>query len=127
MSSIRTKKVESLLQKELGEIFQKHYQNHGMVTVTEVSITPDLFIAKVYLSFLVTGLDAQAAFEQLLHHEQDVRYRLSQKIRHQLRKMPELHFIFDDRTRHSIHMEELFNSIEIPKDAKTDSSTDELK
>lgn len=124
MSSIRTKKVESLLQKELGEIFQKHYQNHGMVTVTEVSITPDLSIAKVYLSFLVSGIGAESAFEQLLHHEQDVRFRLAKKIRHQLRKMPELHFIFDDRTRHSIHMEELFNSIEIPK-APIDLDSDE--
>lgn len=120
--SFRLKKVESLLQKELGTLFQKHYQQHGMITVSDVKITADLSIAKVYLSLLTPGVDNKTAFNQLKVHESDVRFRLSKLIRHQLRKMPELHFYYDDRTEHSAHMESLFNRIE--KERPSDLSDD---
>lgn len=109
--SIRLKKVESLLQKELSAIIQKHYQHHGLVTVSGVKITPDLSIAKVYLSFLTPGVQADQAFEQMAHHDTDIRYRLASKIRHQMRKVPELHFFHDDSAEQSDHMESLFKKI----------------
>lgn len=109
--SIRIRKVESLLKQELSGIIQKHYQHHGMITVSEVSITPDLSIAKVFMSLYTPGLDAHQVFEQLSSHETDIRYRLAQKIRHQLRKVPELHFFYDDRAEKSDRMEQLFDRI----------------
>lgn len=124
--SIRLKKVEALLQKELGGIFQKHYQQHGMITVSEVKITADLSIAKVYLSLLTPGIDSKTAFSQLKEHETDVRFRLSKLIRHQLRKMPELHFYYDDRIEYSAHMDSLFDRIEHERPAHLDEDTSSL-
>jgi len=98
MESIRQNKIARLLQKELAEIFQKEGRNlfNGkLVTVTVVRVTPDLGIAKVYLS--VYPLKENDDFSAIVNQSaKTIRNYLGKRIRHQLRVIPELSFYQDD-------------------------------
>ncbi|MEE4197604.1 MAG: 30S ribosome-binding factor RbfA [Bacteroidales bacterium] len=98
MSSTRQQKIERLLQKDLGDIFQKasHTLLQGkMVTVTTVRVSSDLSIAKVYVSLF--PVDDKQDFIDYIHTiENQIRFELGKKVRHQLRKVPELKFFIDD-------------------------------
>ena len=55
MESKRQKQVGRLIQKDLGEIFQRDFKSlfeGNFVTITDVKLSPDLSVARVYLSFL---------------------------------------------------------------------------
>ncbi len=98
MPSTKQNKVARLLQKELGDIFQKKsrrlFQNK-MITVTVVRISPDLLIAKVYLS-IYPSKNNEDTLALVRHHAGEIRYELGNRIRHQVRKIPELNFFIDD-------------------------------
>ena len=98
MESTRTEKIEKLLQRELGTIFQREAQKHApgkLITVTRVRISPDLGKAKVYISIFPSS-DAPALVENINMHNSVYRNMLAQKVRHQLRVIPELQFFNDD-------------------------------
>lgn len=97
MESTRQAKISRLLQKELSEIFrQQTAKTHGIiVSVSAVRVSPDLSVAKAYLSVF----PSEKAPEVLANIEasaKTVRYELAQKVRFQLRKVPELQFYLDD-------------------------------
>lgn len=108
--SIRTERLESLIQRDLGPIFQE-YQNDTIITITNVRITPDLSIAKVYLSILAPGRDVKPVYEYLNEHNTAIRTKLAHLIRHQVRKIPELHFYLDDTSEYVNRLEQLFDKI----------------
>ncbi|MCL1943645.1 MAG: 30S ribosome-binding factor RbfA [Candidatus Azobacteroides sp.] len=93
----RQKKINRLLQKEFGEIFLlKAKQMPGtLISVSAVRITPDLGMAKVYLSIFPSE-KAQALLENIKEHSAQIRHELGQRIRYQLRIVPELSFYIDD-------------------------------
>ncbi|MDR0794729.1 MAG: 30S ribosome-binding factor RbfA [Tannerella sp.] len=97
MEGTRLNKIGRLLQKELGDIFQK--QTQGMpgtlISVSAVRVSPDLGMAKVYLSIFPSekGKELLASVE---HNNRTIRYDLAQRVRLQLRKIPELSFFLDD-------------------------------
>lgn len=97
MESTRQAKISRLLQKELSEIFrQQTAKTHGtLVSVSAVRVSPDLSIARVYLSVFPSG-QAQEVIESVKHSAKTIRYELAQKVRFQLRKTPELSFYLDD-------------------------------
>lgn len=97
MESTRLSKIERLLQKELGDIFQKQTQGmHGvLVSVSVVRISPDLSVARVYLSIFPSG-KATGLLENIRANTKSIRYDLGQRIRLQVRKIPELSFFIDD-------------------------------
>lgn len=97
MESTRLHKIERLLQKELGDIFQKQTQKtHGMlVSVSVVRVSPDLSVAKAYLSIFPSG-KSQELLEAIRANTKAIRYDLGQRIRLQVRKIPELVFFIDD-------------------------------
>lgn len=97
MASTKQNKVARLLQKELGDIFQKKSKlfDNKMITVTVVRISPDLLIAKVYLS-MYPSRDNQNTLAQVKEHGSELRYELGNRIRNQVRKIPELNFFIDD-------------------------------
>lgn len=97
MESTRQAKIARLLQKELSEIFrQQTAKTRGtIVSVSTVRVSPDLSIAKVYLSVFPSG-KAQEILENIKRTSKTVRYDLAQKVRFQLRKTPELAFYLDD-------------------------------
>ncbi len=97
MESTRQAKISRLLQKELSEIFRRPTaKTHGtLVTVSAVRVSPDLSIARAYLSIFPS---AQAAdvIESIKKSAQTIRYELAQRVRFTLRKTPELQFYLDD-------------------------------
>ncbi len=98
MASIRQNKVSRLIQKDLGDIFQKEEKEilpGYMITVTKVRVTADLGIARVYLSIFPSGkLEEQITV--INNHKKHIRHELGKRIRHQVREIPELTFFIDD-------------------------------
>ncbi len=97
MESTRQAKISRLLQKELSEIFrQQTAKTHGtIVSVSAVRVSPDLSVAKAYLS-VFPSKKAQEVMENINISAKTIRYELAQKVRFQLRKTPELQFYLDD-------------------------------
>lgn len=97
MESTRQAKISRLLQKELSEIFRRQTaKTHGViVSVSTVRVSPDLSIAKAYLSVFPSD-KAQEMIESINASQKTIRYELAQNVRFQLRKVPELHFYLDD-------------------------------
>jgi len=98
MESKRQERISKLLLKDLGMIFQtemQHLAKGAMITVTKVNISPDLTLAKVYLSLFATK-DKDAALKNIRKHTSEIRGSLGNKIRHQLRIVPALNFYLDD-------------------------------
>jgi ribosome-binding factor A len=98
MATIRQNKVSRLIQKDLGEIFQKEEKEllpGYMVTVTKVRITADLGIARVYLSIFPSGKHNEQ-IAMINDHKKHIRHELGKRIRHQVREIPELSFFIDD-------------------------------
>ena len=97
METTRQAKIARLLQKELSEIFrQQTAKTHGViVSVSTVRVSPDLLVAKAYLSVFPSDKAAEM-IESINRSAQTVRYELAQRVRFQLRKTPALQFYLDD-------------------------------
>jgi ribosome-binding factor A len=98
MDSTRMQKVSRLVQKELGEYFQRHAGsnfNGRMITVTVVRMSPDLALAKIYLSIFPSE-HKEEVMKLVNAHNKSIRNDLAQKIRNQVRIIPELAFFIDD-------------------------------
>jgi len=66
-----------------------------MVTVTRVKVTPELSLARVYISLFATK-DKNALMGEIRKHTKEIRGKLGNRIRHQLKSVPELNFYLDD-------------------------------
>lgn len=110
MEGTRLQKIGRLLQKELGEIFL--LQAKGMpgilISVTEVRVSPDLGIAKAYLSIFPSE-KAEEIMESVRENTKSIRYDLGQRVRLQLRKIPELSFYLDDSINYLDNIDKLLN------------------
>lgn len=122
MQSTRLEKIARLLQKELSEIFRLETAKMGgvLVSVSAVRVSPDLSIARAYLSVFPSER-AQEIMANINANEKGIRYNLAQRVRYQLRKTPELHFHLDDSLDYIQHIDEL-----LAKDGtKTDKTEEE--
>jgi len=107
--SIRTKRLASVIQKDLGSILQQNYQPSGsFITVTQVRLTDDLSIAKVYLSVFTQDRDPKLIYQFIDDNQDKIRYELASKIKNQVRRIPELLFFEDDTAEYVNKMEQLF-------------------
>lgn len=100
--SIRQEKVAELIRRDLSTLFQQKGSLwfHGMfITVTVVRMSPDLGLAKVYLSFMAVP-DKHGALQQVKAEGWRVRKALADKIGKQVRVIPELNFYLDDSIDH---------------------------
>lgn len=97
MESTRQAKIARLLQKELSEIFRlQTAKTHGvLVSVSTVRVSPDLSIARAYLSIFPSE-KGKEMMESINAQAKTIRYELAQRVRFQLRKTPELQFYLDD-------------------------------
>lgn len=124
--SIRTERLGAVIQRDLGKIIQKSYQRSGsFITVTKVNVTQDLLIAKVYISVFAPGKDEDAIFAYLEENKVNIRKELASKIRHQVRKIPELHFINDQTAEYVNRMENLFDKIRKEREQRNKNSREE--
>ncbi|MCI5055272.1 MAG: 30S ribosome-binding factor RbfA [Flavobacteriales bacterium] len=111
MSSIRQQKVGSLIQRELSTMFTRGFHElfeKSLVTITVVRMSPDLSIAKVYLSIL--GKNGEKVLENMNTNVGEIRFTLGNRIRNDLRKVPELHFYLDDSLDYADKIEQLLNN-----------------
>jgi ribosome-binding factor A len=109
----RQKQVSALLLEELNKIFQKlglNMLHGGMVSISSVKITPDLFEARIYLSFyqVVSPKDALKLIED---RAWEIKKNLVSSIRNQLRSMPQLTYYIDDSLDYVDKIENLFREI----------------
>lgn len=97
MESTRQAKIARLIQKELSEILRlQTAKTHGiLVSVSAVRISPDLSVARAYLSIFPSA-QAKDILENINRNARTIRYELAQRVRYQLRKTPELIFHLDD-------------------------------
>jgi len=113
MESKRQQKFAGLLQEELAAVFQKEgaaYLPNTLVTITKVRVSPDLAVAKVYLSFLNTN-NTTLSVNTVNSHAGEIRYKLGSRIRHQARVVPTLTFFVDDTNEYTEHMDKIFDKI----------------
>lgn len=109
----RQKQVAGLLAEEFNDIFQRlglSMIDGGMVSISSVKVTPDLLEARIYLSFFKVN-DAQAALKKVEDRAWEIKKELTARVKHQLRRIPELKFFADDTLEHVFKMEELFKKI----------------
>jgi ribosome-binding factor A len=112
MESTRQKKVSRLIQKEVADIFLKRGSElaHGkMVSVTKVRVSPDLSFAKVFICiYPSTGQDD--ILKAIQDHSPKIRFEMGQKIRRQLRIVPEIAFFIDDSLDYIDKIDKLLKS-----------------
>ena len=108
MESTRQAKIARLIQKELSEIFrQQTAKTHGvLISVSAVRVSPDLSIARAYLSVFPSG-KAEEIVENINTNQRQVRYELGTRLGKQLRIIPELKFFVDDSLDYAQHIDDL--------------------
>ena len=109
----RQKQIAGLLNEEMNQIFQRLGLNMidgGMVSISSVKITPDLYEVRVYLSFFQVT-DSFAALKKIEERSWEIKKELTARVRHQLRTMPTLTFYIDDTLDYVDKMEKLFKEI----------------
>ena len=108
MQETRQAKISRLLQKELAQIFQSQTRMmHGvMVSVTRVKISPDLSVCTAYLSVFPSE-KGEEILNNVNANAKTIRYDLGQRIRNQVRIIPELRFFIDDSLDYIDHLDEL--------------------
>ena len=110
MNTNRLPKIERLIQKDLGEIFlSETRQLHGiLVSVTKVRMSPDLSVAKAYLSIYPSGQSAEM-MDNINRQKKSIRYELGLRIGKQVRRIPELAFFLDDSIDYLENIDHLLN------------------
>ncbi len=109
-----------MINKVLNTIFLRLGLNTiqgGMMSISSVKITPDLFDARIYLSFFQVK-DQDAALATIKDHAKEIRRDLGNSVRHQLRSVPELTFYIDDTLDYAFKIEELLKQVRNEKPAE---------
>ena len=116
MESKRQQKFGRQIQKDLSEIFQKEFKEifgGAMVTITDVKISPDLSLARCYLSFLLVE-QPNEIMKELEFKNKAILNALANRIRKQVRIIPNLAFFLDDTAAYAAKIEALFDGLVIP-------------
>lgn len=108
METTRQLKVARLLQKEMGELFQREISHYGgaFISVTKVRISPDLSHAKMYLSIFGKGTQEEN-MKLVKTNSREIRGKMGDRIGKQLRIVPEFEYFLDDSAEYAAHIEEL--------------------
>ena len=128
MQSTRQEKISRLLQKEFGDIFV-HYgrQIQGVIiSVSEVRITSDLSISRIYLSIFPTE-KATELIERINADKSSIRYELGLRLRNQLRIIPELNFYLDESIDKLANIDKILGAdpyLHVPLDDEEDDAED---
>ncbi len=121
--SVRTERVASIVKEEIGLIFQRNFdmREYGFMTVTEVRMTADLKIAKVYVSIFGDAGQKQKTLAMLETQKPFVRQMLGRNVR--LKFTPSIVYSLDETMDNAMNLERLFKKIH--KDDGRDSNESE--
>jgi ribosome-binding factor A len=109
----RQKQVAGAIQATMNDIFLKlglTIINGGMVSISSVKVTPDLLEARIYLSLFQVS-DQAACFKKIQAQAWEIKKLLGDAMKHQLRRIPVLHFYLDDTLDYVFKMEEIFKTL----------------
>ena len=126
MDSKRQQKFSRLIQKELGDIFQRDMKGqfgNAFITVTRAQVSPDLGVARVYLSFMLTP-SKERLLEDIQEKTKQIRQTLGNRIRNQARIIPELVFFLDESAEYAARMDQLIEGLHIPPPPAEDQDDD---
>ena len=124
---IRQEKVARQIQKDLAELMQQHrseWMAGAFVTISNVTITPDLGYVNIYLS-LYNNANRAAVLDHINGQNKEIRKALAMRVRHSFRTIPELRFYEDNTMDYVEKMDDLFKKIhsEDQKSNETPSDT----
>jgi ribosome-binding factor A len=114
--TVRQQKYSKLILKELSDIFLKEKTNF-LDTVADVRMSPDLSVAKIYLS-MTLAKDKQAVLDKINLKKSEIRKALGNKIRNQARIVPQLVFYIDEIEEGAQRIEDIIKNLNIPKEDK---------
>lgn len=109
----RQRQVAGAIQEEMNDIFRRlnlAMIDGGMVSISSVKVTPDLLEARVYLS-LFQVKDQKSVMKIIENRAWEIKKELADKMKHQLRRIPVLHYFLDDTLDYVFKMEEIFKKI----------------
>lgn len=119
----RQKQIAGLIQEAVNTSFQRlglGFIYGAMVSISSVKVTPDLLEARIYLS-VYNAKDNKAVLEKIEERAWEVKKELAAKLKHQLRRIPELRFFLDDTLDQAFKMEELLRQIKTTGNKPGDS------
>lgn len=110
----RSDRVGAQMQRELADLLRGSFRDPelGMVTVSQVEVTRDLSLARVFVSFLGGRLEGPQAVRKLSERVPELRHQLGQRMR--LRVMPEVRFLHDDSIERGMRMDALLKTLDGP-------------
>jgi ribosome-binding factor A len=120
----RQRQVASALQEEMNDIFRRLNLNMidgGMVSISSIKVTPDLLEARIYIS-LFQVKEPASVMKTIEARAWEIKKELASRVKHQLRRIPVLHFYLDDTLDYVFKMEEVFRKLKEEK--PTTPSTD---
>ena len=113
MESKRQQKFAGVIQQDLAAIFQREgmsFLPNTLVTITKVRVTPDLALARVFLSFF-NNANTQLSLQTIKSHANEIRYKLGARIKDQVRIIPQLEFFVDDTNEYVERIDKIFDKI----------------
>lgn len=114
MASVRLKQVEELIRRNFGIVLREEgnyiYGPEPLVTVTQVRISPDLGLAKIYLSVYNTE-NKQAVILLMEESQTRLRQSLAYRIKRHVRKIPHVNFYLDDTLDEMYRLGNLFGKL----------------
>ncbi|NNK81546.1 MAG: 30S ribosome-binding factor RbfA [Flavobacteriaceae bacterium] len=117
MENNRQKKIASVLQHDLVDVLQSSATQGGLrgiiISVTKVNVTVDLSVAKVYLS-IFPNEKGKELLEGIRSNASLIKHEVSQRTKHQLRRMPELEFFIDDSLEYIDQIERSLKGLDNP-------------
>jgi ribosome-binding factor A len=122
----RQKQVAAVLQQELNDIFMRlglNMLDGGMVSISSVKVTPDLLEARIYLSFFKV-LEPKSAIKKIEARSWEIKKELTDRVKHQLRRIPVINFFLDDTLDYVFKMEEVFKQISTDKNEDTNENNE---
>jgi ribosome-binding factor A len=122
----RQKQVAAVLQQELNDIFMRlglNMLDGGMVSISSVKVTPDLLEARIYLSFFKV-LEPKSAIKKIEARSWEIKKELTERVKHQLRRIPVINFFLDDTLDYVFKMEEVFKQISTDKNDDTNENNE---
>lgn len=121
----RSDRVASQMHRELADVIRTQVKDPelGMVTLSDVELTRDLSVAKLYVSFLGAKLSNAQCIKRLNESIPELRHQLGRRIR--IRNIPELRLQFDDSIERGMQMDALLKDIGADEDLHGGDISDE--
>ena len=123
---IRQEKVARQIQKDLAELMQQHrseWMSGAFVTISNVTITPDLGYVNIYLS-LYNNANRAAVLDHINGQNKEIRKALAKRVRHSFRTIPELRFYEDNTMDYVEKMDDLFKKIQSEDQKSNETPSD---